>query len=160
MTHVGTPLEYAGNPPDLTDPAGIRLNPIDNQGGEREERTRRRKLWEKAVPPNFWWRQTMQIGSKAADAGGSLNRVRRAADDESRRQRRKGRAADEVILSELEDEMPKGDDLLPASERQKRIAHLQVKLFLATDGAGQEEERPSQGRGLHPDAGTIKAKDF
>ncbi|KAG6479753.1 hypothetical protein ZIOFF_063225 [Zingiber officinale] len=52
--------------------------------------------------------------------------------------------------------MPKGDDLLPASERQKRIAHLQVKLFLAADGAGQEEERPSQGRGLHPDAGTIK----
>ncbi|XP_039133943.1 protein NUCLEAR FUSION DEFECTIVE 4-like [Dioscorea cayenensis subsp. rotundata] len=37
----------------------------------------------------------------------------------------------EVILSEVEDEKPKDVDLLPALERQKRIARLQAKLFQA-----------------------------
>ncbi|KAM0934876.1 putative MFS transporter superfamily [Dioscorea sansibarensis] len=37
----------------------------------------------------------------------------------------------EVILSEVEDEKPKDVDLLPALERQKRIAQLQAKLFQA-----------------------------
>ncbi|XWS51425.1 hypothetical protein CRYUN_Cryun12cG0175300 [Craigia yunnanensis] len=39
--------------------------------------------------------------------------------------------ADEVIMSEVEDEKPPEVDSLPASERQKRIAHLQAKLFQA-----------------------------
>ncbi|RVX06744.1 hypothetical protein CK203_015132 [Vitis vinifera] len=44
--------------------------------------------------------------------------------------------ATEVIFSEVEDEKPKEVDLLPASERQKRIAHLQAKLFqAAAEGA-------------------------
>ncbi|XP_073003601.1 protein NUCLEAR FUSION DEFECTIVE 4-like [Typha latifolia] len=37
----------------------------------------------------------------------------------------------EVILSEVEDEKPKEVDLLPASERQKRIMQLQARLFQA-----------------------------
>ncbi|GAV64262.1 Nodulin-like domain-containing protein [Cephalotus follicularis] len=37
----------------------------------------------------------------------------------------------EVVFSEVEDEKPKEVDLLPASERQKRIAQLQAKLFQA-----------------------------
>ncbi|XP_010927760.2 protein NUCLEAR FUSION DEFECTIVE 4 [Elaeis guineensis] len=37
----------------------------------------------------------------------------------------------EVILSEVEDEKPKEVDLLPALERQKRIAQLQSRLFQA-----------------------------
>ncbi|XP_010524260.2 PREDICTED: protein NUCLEAR FUSION DEFECTIVE 4-like [Tarenaya hassleriana] len=42
----------------------------------------------------------------------------------------------EVILSEVEDEKPKEVDLLPASERQKRIAQLQAKLMqAAAEGA-------------------------
>ncbi|KAG6476973.1 protein NUCLEAR FUSION DEFECTIVE 4-like [Zingiber officinale] len=54
----------------------------------------------------------------------------------------------EVILSELEDEKPKEVDLLPASERQKRIAHLQAKLFLAAaDGAVRVKKRRGPHRG-------------
>lgn len=34
----------------------------------------------------------------------------------------------EYILSELEEEKPKEVDLLPASERQRRIAQLQVQF--------------------------------
>ncbi|KAI4350501.1 hypothetical protein L6164_004951 [Bauhinia variegata] len=57
-------------------------------------------------------------------------------------------AADEVIFSELEDEKPKELDLLPASERQKRIAQLQSKLFqAAAEGAVRVKRRRGPHRG-------------
>lgn len=39
----------------------------------------------------------------------------------------KGTETPEYILSEVEEEKPKEVDLLPASERQRRIAQLQVR---------------------------------
>ncbi|KAG8048065.1 hypothetical protein GUJ93_ZPchr0008g13474 [Zizania palustris] len=54
----------------------------------------------------------------------------------------------EVILSEVEDEKPKEVDLLPASERQKRIAELQIKLFQAAAvGAVRVKRRKGPRRG-------------
>ncbi|KAK3122240.1 hypothetical protein QOZ80_8BG0666950 [Eleusine coracana subsp. coracana] len=54
----------------------------------------------------------------------------------------------EVILSEVEDEKPKEVDLLPASERQKRIAELQAKLFQAAAvGAVRVKRRRGPRRG-------------
>ncbi|CAM0911856.1 unnamed protein product [Alopecurus aequalis] len=54
----------------------------------------------------------------------------------------------EVILSEVEDEKPKNLDLLPASERQKRIAELQAKLFQAAAvGAVRVKRRKGPRRG-------------
>ncbi|KAF5476539.1 hypothetical protein F2P56_003284 [Juglans regia] len=54
----------------------------------------------------------------------------------------------EVILSEVEDEKSPEVDLLPASERQKRIAHLQVKLFqAAAEGAVRIKRRKGPRRG-------------
>ncbi|CAL9190288.1 unnamed protein product [Musa hybrid cultivar] len=54
----------------------------------------------------------------------------------------------EVILSEVEDEKPTDVDLLPASERQKRIAHLQAKLLqAAADGAVRVKKRRGPRRG-------------
>ncbi|XP_061354166.1 protein NUCLEAR FUSION DEFECTIVE 4-like [Gastrolobium bilobum] len=56
--------------------------------------------------------------------------------------------ADEVILSELEDEKPKEVDLLPASERQKRIAQLQSRLLqAAAEGAVRVKRRRGPHRG-------------
>ncbi|XP_010550224.1 PREDICTED: protein NUCLEAR FUSION DEFECTIVE 4-like [Tarenaya hassleriana] len=54
----------------------------------------------------------------------------------------------EVILSEVEDEKPKEVDLLPASERQKRIAQLQAKLMqAAAEGAVRIKRRRGPHRG-------------
>ncbi|KAJ8549865.1 hypothetical protein K7X08_033572 [Anisodus acutangulus] len=54
----------------------------------------------------------------------------------------------EIIFSEVEEEKPKGVDLLPASERQKRIAHLQVKLAqAAAEGAVRIKRRRGPRRG-------------
>ncbi|CAN0924702.1 Protein NUCLEAR FUSION DEFECTIVE 4 [Linum grandiflorum] len=54
----------------------------------------------------------------------------------------------EVILSEVEDEKPKEMDLLPASERHKRIAQLQAKLFqAAAAGAVRVKRRRGPHRG-------------
>ncbi|CAD6245874.1 unnamed protein product [Miscanthus lutarioriparius] len=54
----------------------------------------------------------------------------------------------EVILSEVEDEKPKDVDLLPASERQKRIAELQTRLFQAAAvGAVRVKRRKGPHRG-------------
>ncbi|CAL9118134.1 unnamed protein product [Musa textilis] len=54
----------------------------------------------------------------------------------------------EVVFSELEDEKPKDVDLLPALERQKRIARLQAKLFqAAADGAVRVKKRRGPHRG-------------
>ena len=48
----------------------------------------------------------------------------------------------ELIFSELEDEKPKEVDFLLASERQKRIARLQARLFqAATNGAVKVKRR-------------------
>lgn len=56
--------------------------------------------------------------------------------------------SDEVILSELEDEKPKDMDLLPALERQKRIAHLQSRLLQAAAvGAVRVKRRRGPHRG-------------
>ncbi|GMI68322.1 hypothetical protein like AT3G01930 [Hibiscus trionum] len=55
---------------------------------------------------------------------------------------------DEVIFSEVEDEKPKDVDLLPASERHKRIAQLQAKLFqAAAEGAVRVKRRRGPHRG-------------
>ncbi|KAG6659732.1 hypothetical protein I3843_03G052600 [Carya illinoinensis] len=54
----------------------------------------------------------------------------------------------ELIFSELEDEKPKEVDLLPARERQKRIAQLQTKLFqAAAEGAVRVKRRRGPHRG-------------
>lgn len=54
----------------------------------------------------------------------------------------------EVIFSEVEDEKPKEVDLLPASERQKRIAHLQARLVkAAAEGAVRVKRRRGPHRG-------------
>lgn len=54
----------------------------------------------------------------------------------------------EVIFSEVEDEKASDVDLLPSSERQKRIAHLQIKLFqAAADGAVRVKRRRGPRRG-------------
>ncbi|KAA8542108.1 hypothetical protein F0562_023260 [Nyssa sinensis] len=54
----------------------------------------------------------------------------------------------EVILSEVEDEKSAEIDSLPASERQKRIAHLQAKLFqAAAEGAVRVKRRKGPRRG-------------
>ncbi|KAI4387693.1 hypothetical protein MLD38_000106 [Melastoma candidum] len=59
-----------------------------------------------------------------------------------------GQDSQEVILSELEDEKPKDVDLLPASERKKRIAQLQAKLFqAAAEGAVRVKRRKGPHRG-------------
>ncbi|KAH7577182.1 hypothetical protein ACOSP7_002007 [Xanthoceras sorbifolium] len=56
--------------------------------------------------------------------------------------------AQEVIFSEVEDEKPKEVDLLPASERQKRIAQLQSKLCqAAAEGAVRVKRRRGPHRG-------------
>ncbi|XP_011007428.1 PREDICTED: probable transporter mch1 [Populus euphratica] len=59
-----------------------------------------------------------------------------------------GQETPEVIFSEVEDEKPKEVDLLPASERQKRIAQLQAKLFqAAAEGAVRVKRRRGPHRG-------------
>ncbi|KAL4369687.1 hypothetical protein GQ457_05G011270 [Hibiscus cannabinus] len=55
---------------------------------------------------------------------------------------------DEVIFSEVEDEKPKDVDLLPALEREKRIAQLQTRLFqAAAEGAVRVKRRRGPRRG-------------
>ncbi|MBA0750646.1 hypothetical protein Gogos_002049 [Gossypium gossypioides] len=55
----------------------------------------------------------------------------------------------EVIFSEVEDEKPVEVDLLPASERQKRIAQLQAELFqAAAKGAVRVKRKRGSGSGL------------
>ncbi|XP_059642737.1 protein NUCLEAR FUSION DEFECTIVE 4 isoform X1 [Cornus florida] len=59
-----------------------------------------------------------------------------------------GHDVNEVIFSEVEDEKPKEVDLLPASERQKRIAQLQAKLAqAAAEGAVRIKRRRGPRRG-------------
>uniref|UniRef100_A0A5B7CAT0 Uncharacterized protein n=1 Tax=Davidia involucrata TaxID=16924 RepID=A0A5B7CAT0_DAVIN len=59
-----------------------------------------------------------------------------------------GHDVNEVIFSEMEDEKPNEVDLLPASERQKRIAQLQAKLAqAAADGAVRVKRRRGPHRG-------------
>ncbi|TMW96068.1 hypothetical protein EJD97_007987 [Solanum chilense] len=54
----------------------------------------------------------------------------------------------EIIFSEVEEEKPKGVDLLPALERQKRIAQLQVRLAqAAAEGAVRVKRRRGPRRG-------------
>ncbi|KAK8962310.1 hypothetical protein KSP40_PGU009901 [Platanthera guangdongensis] len=68
----------------------------------------------------------------------------------------------EVIFSELEDEKPKDVDLLPATERLKRIQQLQAKLFQAAAvGAVRVKRRrgPHRGENFTLSQALIKA-DF
>lgn len=59
-----------------------------------------------------------------------------------------GHDANEIIFSEVEDEKPRGVDLLPATERQKRIAQLQSKLAqAAAEGAVRVKSRRGPHRG-------------
>ncbi|XP_038885268.1 protein NUCLEAR FUSION DEFECTIVE 4 isoform X2 [Benincasa hispida] len=54
----------------------------------------------------------------------------------------------EVIFSEVEDEKSEGEDLLPALERQKRIAQLQARLLqAAAEGAVRVKRRKGPRRG-------------
>ncbi|XWS32628.1 hypothetical protein CRYUN_Cryun22dG0006700 [Craigia yunnanensis] len=63
-------------------------------------------------------------------------------------QQQAGKSENEVIFSEVEDEKPKEVDSLPASERQKRIAQLQAKLFqAAAEGAVRVKRRRGPHRG-------------
>lgn len=53
-----------------------------------------------------------------------------------------------LSLSEVEDERSSGEDTLPSSERQKRIAHLQAKLYqAAAEGAVRVKRRKGPRRG-------------
>ncbi|OAY73678.1 Protein NUCLEAR FUSION DEFECTIVE 4 [Ananas comosus] len=69
----------------------------------------------------------------------------------------------EVILSEVEDEKPREVDLLPAMERQKRIAQLQARLFqAAAEGAVRVKKKrggPRRGEDFTLTQALIKA-DF
>ncbi|KAL3512572.1 hypothetical protein ACH5RR_025289 [Cinchona calisaya] len=59
-----------------------------------------------------------------------------------------GQDVNEIIFSEVEDEKASDVDSLPASERQKRIAHLQAKLFqAAAEGAVRVKRRKGPRRG-------------
>lgn len=59
-----------------------------------------------------------------------------------------GTETPEYILSEVEEEKPKEVDLLPASERHRRIAQLQAKLFqAAAEGAVRIKRRRGPRRG-------------
>lgn len=59
-----------------------------------------------------------------------------------------GQDVNEVIFSEVEDEKASDVDSLPASERRKRIAHLQAKLFqAAAEGAIRVKRRKGPRRG-------------
>ncbi|KAK4410013.1 hypothetical protein Sango_0074300 [Sesamum angolense] len=68
---------------------------------------------------------------------------------------------EDIIFSEIEDEKPNEVDLLPASERQKRIAQLQAKLAqAAADGAVRiKKRRPHRGEDFTLMEALIKA-DF
>ncbi|KAL2532339.1 Major facilitator superfamily protein [Abeliophyllum distichum] len=67
----------------------------------------------------------------------------------------------EIIFSEVEDEKPKEIDMLPALERQKRIAQLQSKLAqAAAEGAVRiKKRRPHRGEDFTLTEALIKA-DF
>lgn len=65
----------------------------------------------------------------------------------------------DIIFSEIEDEKPKEVDLLPASERQKRIAQLQARLTqAAAEGAVRiKKRRPHRGEDFTMTEALIKA---
>ncbi|KAL8474880.1 hypothetical protein ACS0TY_031337 [Phlomoides rotata] len=67
--------------------------------------------------------------------------------------------AHEIIFSEVEDEKPREVDLLPALERQKRIAQLQSKLAqAAAEGAVRiKKRRPHRGEDFTLKEALIKA---
>ncbi|KAL0377282.1 UNVERIFIED_CONTAM: hypothetical protein Sradi_3033700 [Sesamum radiatum] len=81
--------------------------------------------------------------------------------DQQRQETDKSEEAQDIIFSEIEDEKPKEVDLLPASERQKRIAQLQAKLAqAAAEGAVRiKKRRPHRGEDFTLTEALIKA-DF
>ncbi|KAK4417907.1 hypothetical protein Salat_2203400 [Sesamum alatum] len=76
-------------------------------------------------------------------------------------QKQESDKSEDVIFSEIEDEKPKEVDLLPANERQKRIAQLQAKLAqAAAEGAVRiKKRRPHRGEDFTLMEALIKA-DF
>lgn len=81
--------------------------------------------------------------------------------DQQKQETDKSEEAQDIIFSEIEDEKPKEVDLLPASERQKRIAQLQAKLAqAAAEGAVRiKKRRPHRGEDFTLMEALIKA-DF
>ncbi|KAL0450807.1 UNVERIFIED_CONTAM: hypothetical protein Slati_1637100 [Sesamum latifolium] len=81
--------------------------------------------------------------------------------DQQKQETDKSEEAQDIIFSEIEDEKPKEVDLLPASERQKRIAQLQAKLAqAAAEGAVRiKKRRPHRGEDFTLTEALIKA-DF
>ncbi|CAK9149900.1 unnamed protein product [Ilex paraguariensis] len=70
------------------------------------------------------------------------------ADPQKQEPGKSGSDEHEIIFSEVEDEKPREVDLLPASERQKRIAQLQAKLAqAAAEGAVRIRRRRGPHRG-------------
>ncbi|VVB14420.1 unnamed protein product [Arabis nemorensis] len=75
-------------------------------------------------------------------------------------QEERGLMTPDLILSEVEDEKPKDVDLLPASERHKRIAHLQAQLMqAAAEGAIRRRRGPHRGEDFTLTQALVKA-DF
>ncbi|CAA0823490.1 Major facilitator superfamily protein [Striga hermonthica] len=72
-----------------------------------------------------------------------------------------GGPVEDVIFSEMEDEKPREVDMLPAAERQKRIAQLQARLAqAAAEGAVRiKKRRPHRGEDFTLGEALIKA-DF
>lgn len=70
-----------------------------------------------------------------------------------------GEDGHDMIFSEMEDEKPKEVDLLPANERQKRIAQLQTRLAqAAAEGAVRiKKRRPRRGEDFTMREALIKA---
>ncbi|KAL1547384.1 protein NUCLEAR FUSION DEFECTIVE 4-like [Salvia divinorum] len=70
-----------------------------------------------------------------------------------------GDDSQDIIFSEIEDEKPKEVDLLPASERQKRIAQLQSRLAqAAAEGAVRiKKRRPHRGEDFTMMEALVKA---
>ncbi|XP_042007988.1 protein NUCLEAR FUSION DEFECTIVE 4-like [Salvia splendens] len=70
-----------------------------------------------------------------------------------------GDESPDIIFSEIEDEKPKEVDLLPASERQKRIAQLQSRLAqAAAEGAVRiKKRRPHRGEDFTMMEALVKA---
>ncbi|KAL0331849.1 UNVERIFIED_CONTAM: hypothetical protein Scaly_2086400 [Sesamum calycinum] len=81
--------------------------------------------------------------------------------DQQKQETDKSEEGQDIIFSEIEDEKPKEVDLLPASERQKRIAQLQAKLAqAAAEGAVRiKKRRPHRGEDFTLTEALIKA-DF
>ncbi|KAL8109050.1 hypothetical protein AgCh_025225 [Apium graveolens] len=76
---------------------------------------------------------TVKMGNASAAQSGSVSCYHEPllSEDQKEEAVKTGHDANEIIFSEVEDEKPRGVDLLPATERQRRIVELQAKLCQA-----------------------------